>query len=132
MTNKAKKICSKCKETKSFAEFSKNCTRRDGYQNQCKICKSNSNKKYNQTEKGKTTRKVSDKRFHICHPKHRKVGNAVRNAIIAGRLPRPDTLQCHYCPVPAEQYHHPDYSKPFYIFPVCKKCHQKCKKKIAV
>ena len=33
------KKCSKCKEDKLFSEFSKNKTKKDGYQDDCKVCK---------------------------------------------------------------------------------------------
>lgn len=32
------KKCSTCKEEKLFSEFSKNKTKKDGYQNECKVC----------------------------------------------------------------------------------------------
>ena len=34
-----KKVCSKCKEEKEVCEFTKNVSRKDGYQSQCKNCK---------------------------------------------------------------------------------------------
>jgi len=32
------KTCSKCKQTKTYTEYGKNSTRKDGYNNQCKTC----------------------------------------------------------------------------------------------
>lgn len=39
------KVCNKCKLEKSFNEFYKNSQRNDGYQDYCKPCKSNLDKK---------------------------------------------------------------------------------------
>lgn len=41
------KICSKCKKRKSFSEFNKNKSKKDGYHNWCKDCR----KKYRQSHK---------------------------------------------------------------------------------
>lgn len=91
-------------------------------------------KRYRQSEKGKTVRRENAKRFKFRHPNNIKAKHAVSNAICAGKLPRPDTKLCHYCPKPAEEYHHWHGYEPehwFDIVPVCKDCHRKCKKKIA-
>jgi len=47
------KRCSKCGETKSTDEFSKNRTRKDGLQSQCKACKSECDNRYQQASKEK-------------------------------------------------------------------------------
>lgn len=184
------KKCTVCKQIKPLSEFYKNCTTKDGYRNECKICHSKYTKKYfqtkrgkevnrkamqryqqsekrkitkkrySQTEKGKITKKrhrqtekykttqrhyqqskegkiaqkrynqsgkgiANQKRYHICHPKCRKAESAVNYAIKIGRLPRPDTLQCYYCPKQAEQYHHWSYAPEHFldVIPVCVKCH---------
>lgn len=90
-------------------------------------------KKYAQSERGKTVQKRGDKHFNICHPNHRKAKNAVNHAVKAGRLPRPDTLICHYCPKPAQQYHHwHGYEKEHWldVVPVCIQCHNNCERRI--
>lgn len=104
-----------------------------------KTCRSKRDKKHRQTEKYKATQKryhQSEKcrvanrkratRFRIKYPDHFKSRQVVNNAIVAGRLPRPDTLQCHYCRKQATQYHHCNgYAKEhwFDVVPVCAKCH---------
>ena len=40
------KTCYKCKEEKPFSEFHKDRTTKDGYQNQCKVCRKVYNKSY--------------------------------------------------------------------------------------
>ena len=102
-----------------------------------------SQSRYHQTEKGKAAHrryrqsekgKAAQKHFYTNHPNYLKAKSAVNNAIRDGKLPRPDTLLCHYCPKPAQQYHHWRGYEPEHwldIVPVCKQCHHKCKKKIA-
>lgn len=51
------KTCSKCKEGKSFDEFSKNITRKDGYHNQCKDCNKADGKVYHEKNRDEVLRK---------------------------------------------------------------------------
>lgn len=58
---------------------------------------------------------------------YRNRSSAVNYAIRAGLLPRPDTLQCHFCPAQAFQYHHYLGYKIEHrldVLPVCKRCHR--------
>lgn len=83
-------------------------------------------KRYEQSEKGKKARSKQIKRFKIRHPEQSKAHEAVKNAIKTGRLPRPDSLTCHYCPARAKQYHHYKGYEPEHwldVVPVCIKCH---------
>lgn len=89
-------------------------------------------KHYRQSEKGKATKKHCDKHFRDCHPNQRKAVSAVNHAIRDGKLPRPDSLLCHYCPKPAQEYHHWHGYEPKHwldVVPVCKYCHVKEQKR---
>lgn len=139
------KTCSKCKETKSLSEFYKSRRSKDGRQGYCKSCV----KAYQQRFKGKAAisdrvvqkayhqnerGKAAMKRFYARNPNYRKATHAVYCAVRAGRLPRPDTLQCHYCPNPAQQYHHWHGYEPecwLDVVPACVECHTKEHRKIA-
>jgi len=90
-----------------------------------KIAFSKSYKKYSQTEKGKINNRNRVKKFNKFHPEQLKASNATAYAIRTNRLPHQKTLNCFYCPKQAEHYHHPDYSKPLFVIPVCQQCHQK-------
>lgn len=137
------KQCPKCKHFKKFSEFYKYKRGKNGLQSYCKTCTQQYNqserakaadKKYAQSEKGKVARLKSVLRYHIGHPEQRKAVHAVNNAIATGKLPRPDTLQCHYCDAQAEQYHHWHGYAPEHwldVIPVCSECHQKYKRRIA-
>lgn len=79
-------------------------------------------KRYAQSEKGKNATKC----FNIFRPEQIKAVSVVNHAIRDGRLPRSDSLQCHYCPAQAKQYHHYLGYAPEHwldVVPVCIKCH---------
>ena len=96
-------------------------------------------KKYRKTEKGRKTYlkaqrkfgksekgKAYQKQWCLNHPESRKAKAAVNWLVRIGKLPRPDTLPCHYCPKQAKEYHHWHGYEPEHrldIVPVCKKCH---------
>ena len=137
------KRCSKCKKTKPISEFYKHSRMKDGFFNHCKSCRAKYQTEYRKTEKGKVAnrkgcnkyrktanskvvQRAGKKRFKARHPNQIKAQQAVNNAITANRLPRPDTLQCHYCPAQAEQYHHhKGYAKKHWldVVPTCCLCH---------
>lgn len=148
------KTCTKCHQEKELTEFHKRLEIKDGLRSHCKSCQMiyqknyrktakgkvahrRGNKNYYKTEKGKVVikryrqsekGKVSQKRFRTNHSNYIKAVRAVNHAIRAGKLPRPDTFQCHYCPAQAEQYHHHKGYEPenwLKVQSVCKKCHRR-------
>ena len=94
--------------------------------NQYKAYCKNYNRNYRQTEQGKKFRRLGIARWRLRHPEQWKANVAIREAIRIGQLPRPDSLQCHYCPAQAEQYHHYLGYEPEHwldVVPACIKCH---------
>ena len=90
--------------------------------------------RYQQSEKGKNIYKANARLYRLRHPEREKAYIAVSNAIRRGNLPRPDALQCHYCPAQAKEYHHWRGYMPVCrldVLPVCIKCHKNIHKKIA-
>lgn len=84
---------------------------------------------YSQTEKGKANHRKNTKQFNIRHPERYKAHTAVMRAIKFGKLPRPDTRLCHYCPKPAQEYHYWHGYAPEHwldVVPVCQICHTIC------
>lgn len=124
------KTCSKCRQIKTLREFSKNCTQKDGYCNQCKECVSEYIKKYRETEQGKNANRICSRKFRIRHPNRIQATIAANKAVRAGKLPRPDVLICILCWGQAKEYHHPKYDEEYWleVIPVCKKCHVKIHK----
>lgn len=94
-----------------------------------------SNKHYAQSKKGKATHnrykrskkgQEATKRYHLRYPEKHKAHDAIVYAIKKGKLPRPDTKLCHYCPKPAQEYHHhKGYAQEHWldVIPVCIDCH---------
>lgn len=135
------KICTKCKQTKPLSEFHKDRSTKDNHRPDCKICSLKRIKEYSQTErgkaahkryyqskKGKITRRTAQRRFRILHPEFQKAEDAVKSAIRAGKMPRPDSLKCLLCGEPAKQYHHHKSYAPEHqlnVIPVCQDCHKK-------
>lgn len=134
------KCCGKCKQTKSIDEFYKDKSKKDGLHTVCKVCikifqkeyaeteigkegHARASKRYSQTRKGRQTQK----RYRKNNPDKRRARHVVSHAIECCRLPRPDTLPCHYCEAQAEQYHHwRGYAKEYWfdVIPVCVPCHK--------
>lgn len=128
------KPCFKCKKAKPLSEFYRHPKGKDGHLNKCITCCLKDAKKYRETEQGRATQKKGQQRFRMRHPERLKAIAAVNNAVRDGKMPRPDTLQCHYGTHSAEQYHHWHGYKPKHyldVIPACKKCHYKKHRKIA-
>lgn len=70
------KICTKCKESKTLDNFSKDRQKKTGYSSQCKICKSNYEKKY----LGENKKKVYDrnKSYNEHHKAEKQAYDAKR------------------------------------------------------
>ena len=144
------KRCTRCKETKSINEFSKDKSRKDGISASCKQCvnqyrkdnwikikelmstwnKKNRNKsieyehKYKHSPKGKIIHRKHMENYSGKYPEKRKANHIVNNSIQSGKLPPVNSLTCSRCGIKqAEHYHHPDYTKPLEIIPVCIDCH---------
>ena len=95
-----------------------------------KVADRKGKEKYRKTAKGR----LSQKRLKARYPNKIKARNAINSAIRIGKMISPKLLLCHYCPKPAQQYHHWHGYEPEHwlnVIPVCTDCHQKCKKKIA-
>ena len=154
------KRCPKCKQKKTLSEFYKNRSEKDGLQGWCKSCFNAKVKAYQQTEKGKAVKRKGDakykktpkgratearyrqtpyrkatlERYYARHPNHHKARTTVNHAIRDGRLPKPDSMKCHYCPAQAKEYHHWHGYDPEHwldVVPACLDCHTKEDRKIA-
>lgn len=130
-TERGKQVISKIKHKYHQTEKGK-ATKRRVTENYCKTDKGkNTRMLYEQSERGKTLARNRAEKHRQNHPQHAKALQVVRNAIRSGKLPRPDILLCHYCPKPAQQYHHwHGYEKKHWldVVPVCVSCHGKTRK----
>lgn len=86
---------------------------------------------YRQSEKGKININHCTKLRKIRYPQKIKAKDAIHIAIKAGKLISPKFLLCHYCPKPAQQYHHWQGYAPEHwldVVPACIKCHNEISK----
>ena len=144
------KICTKCDEVKPLDEFHKDKRAKDGYRGDCKVCKNAQTRqwvidhrerkaatdkqwKQSHPERVKATDKrwrlenleavaVSSAEYRVANPLKIKAHYAVKNAITAGKLTRPDN--CSECNATGTiQAHHDDYTKPLEVMWLCQTCH---------
>jgi len=85
---------------------------------------------YRKTENGRQKRNQTNKRYSKHNSQKISAQNAVNNAIIANRLPRPIMFRCS-CGKQAKHYHHNFGYIPehwFDVIPLCRLCHAKIHK----
>jgi hypothetical protein len=102
---------------------SKDTQKRYQHSEKGKIVHHQASLRYIRTEKGK----VAARRWRINHPEKVKANVVVNSAVRASKLPRPDTLPCHYCTAQAKDYHHHKGYAPEHwldVVPVCIICHK--------
>lgn len=155
------KQCSKCKEWKELSEFYRAISKKSGYTSQCKKCASEARrdysrkeilKKYNSSQKGKSTRNRYEKtekgrsakkryrqggigreierknsaNYKNRHPDRAKAHYAIKDAVKTGKMPPARVLICNTCGDAAYHYHHYEgYEKEhwFDVIPLCLQCH---------
>ena len=122
----AKKQCTKCKRVLPLTEFGKNKKSRDGLQWNCRKCISEQAKKYIHSPKGKETKrryfektkdrwrewKKDQRRKHAeKYPEKIRARHLIGNAVRRGYIPKPEESEDWYN---RWEFHHPDYSRPYY------------------
>jgi len=134
------KKCCRCKKFKEVSKFCKSSRYTSGYRSECKTCKKISDKKYYRRHKGqqkqyqqhyrksstgKTIHYLQTQRYNYRYPDKAKAHRVTNNAVRYGKLPKPGEQICKRCKKrKAQQYHHPDYSKPLDVIPLCRRCHK--------
>jgi len=122
------KLCrSKKRKTYSLSPRGK-ATRRHWQQTEkAKTSQKRRSRKYRQSKKGKALHKKNRRKYEQSerrHPEKARARSITSHAIAAGKIDFAKNHKCTYCEKPAEQYHHPDYSKPLNVEPVCRSCHR--------
>jgi ribosomal protein S27AE len=136
------KLCKKCLRRKPMGEFYPHPGMSDGHLNKCKECtkadvrdaraahpeyyRQYDRMRYDARGKRGTASKEAQRRGSIAwvqrNPEKRKCHIIVGNAIRDGKLLRPKS--CSKCgDIGRIDAHHEDYSKPFKIEWLCKRCH---------
>ncbi len=119
------KKCSVCKETRPITDFRKNKSKRLGIEASCKFCKRESEKDWR--SKNRDHRIETQKLHYVRNREAIRLKRKLNYDPIKSRarmLARKIKVdRCLYCDSPAER-HHPDYSQPLYIIPLCKSHHK--------
>lgn len=132
----AGKKCFKCGVAKPLSDFYRHRETADGYLGKCKACakrdvRTNYRRKWPQktayerarwkTPQRRQSQAIGLKKHRERHPDRYKARMAVGNAIRDGRLKK---LGCEWCGTTTKvQAHHDDYSKPFEVRWICRRCH---------
>lgn len=114
------KKCSKCKEIKNVGEFYKRSVSLDGLNSACKGCNRITMCKYQQSNKGKTSRKS----YNTRNSEKTKARSCLYNAIRSGTVVRPNN--CDKCgKVCKTEAHHHSYLEEYRLDVqfLCRQCH---------
>ena len=142
------KTCFKCKKAKKLNDFYKHSKMKDGYLNKCKECKRKdsiiyrnenkeyylaydrmrgalphrieSNKKYQQSEKGRESKKRTNKKWRANNLEKIAAHTILNNRLRDGHIKKE---KCKLCGSKKSMAHHEDYSKPLEVKWLCAKCH---------
>lgn len=138
LSMRTQKRCGRCDEEKPVSEFNRMRSAADGRQAYCRQCNALSRRAYyaenRETEHAKMlayTRENRDaiqrraRRYREQYPERVRATSMVNHAVKSGELPHISTQQCACCGQQAVGYHHPDYSRPFDVVPLCHSCHKR-------
>ena len=123
------KVCGRCKESRSVAEFNRNRSERDGLQRFCKRCQVLANRDW--AERRSEVRAEARRRYEARNPSRRRgVGpqqkychHQVARAIASGALVRPEECSACHKADGVIQAHHGDYTRPLDVTWLCARCH---------
>ncbi|MCP4540642.1 MAG: hypothetical protein GY832_26185 [Chloroflexi bacterium] len=139
------KRCPKCKQDKRLDYFGTDRSRKDNKKIHCKACQAKyarspagraarqrwldgggaeKLRRYQQSEKGKADHYKAVVAHRKRNPQKAKAITAVARAVVRGKIPKATELNCLHCDEAAQEYHHPDYSKPLGVIPLCRQCHR--------
>ena len=69
--------------------------------------------------------KAINKRSLAKHPDKARARRRVANRVFRGNWPPATVFHCTDCEAHASHYHHPDYSRWWWVEPLCSPCHHK-------
>jgi len=142
------KKCYTCTLFKSTSEFYKDKSTKDRLAYECKLCKISRSNLWGRNNRNKTVRygrkyrlknlektRAGQRRYYrenkdsftardkSADPKKVKAKNTIKLLVRRKEIPSVKTLRCSMCSKSAQHYHHPNYSYPDKVIPLCRKCH---------
>ncbi len=132
------KACGRCGEEKPLIEFNRMNSSADGRHGYCRQCSAIYHRAYHaanwesqnakcraRNQLTKKARQERQRRYHKRHPSRGRATRLVNYAVKTGKLPHISTQSCVHCGQEATEYHHPDYSRPLDVVPLCRSCHKR-------
>lgn len=138
LSTRTQKRCGRCGEEKPVSEFNRMSSSADGRQGYCRRCnalqrrnhyaansdaENDRQRAYNQANREAI--QARNRRYNSLNPDRVRATGLVNYAVKSGELPHISTQQCAGCGQQAVEYHHPDYSRPFDVVPLCHSCHKR-------
>ena len=136
------KKCVSCKNDLSLEEFYKHPLTADGYMEKCKAChralmqlnRQKNLERLREYDRNRAHDPVRKKRqarisreWRAADPRRMRCHNAVRRAIIAGKLTK---LGCERCDNKKAYAHHDSYDEPLNVMWLCQPCHKQRHKEL--
>ena len=116
------KMCPCCEKTLPLTEFAQDNSKTDGRTSFCKDCRNVYKKQYRSTGNGKITGKSYQNKRSLFSPEKDKAKAIISKMLSKGIITKPS--RCEICGSESSiQGHHPDYSKPYEVYWLCKDCH---------
>lgn len=133
-----RRVCVTCSETKPLEDYHWRSKAKGMRHFSCKPCRraaeiarraANPEKKkavdaaYARTERGKAVRRAAVLKYEARYRDRARARWRFQNATRAGHIVRPQVCEAAGCDRQAVDAHHPDYSRPFEVTHLCRRCH---------
>lgn len=112
------KVCPKCNEDKPLEMYAKDNSKSDGVTSYCKECRNT----YRKTSHAKELHRTQARNYYrnVMSNERKYCANILHKLMRSGLKPSP----CEVCKSTENiEAHHPDYTNPFNIVWLCKRCH---------
>lgn len=138
LSTRTQKQCGRCGEEKPISEFNRMSSSADWRQAYCRRCNAlNRRAYYAENREGENARNRAyyqsnrqvlrryNEGYYARYPERVRAAGLVNYAVKSGELPQISTQRCAGCGQQATEYHHPDYSRPLDVVPLCHSCHKR-------
>jgi len=113
-------ICRLCGQYKPLEQFVKNKKSKSGYETRCLDCRAAWQREYTQTNKGRSSHRLANKKLADRHPERARAYYRVHRALKQGTLQKASQCEESECTNTTVQAFHTDYSLPLAIKWLCR------------